>query len=284
MGKFDGMLLVSDFDNTLVYTTPALKEGRPCPDMVPRNLQAINHFMEEGGRFAVATGRSLAGYRIPAAMVPANAPAIVNNGGGIYHFEEERFMLELLLPDNAWQHIAQLMDAFPTLCLELCDRYEYVQVMRPTPWNDRHAKLTGAPYHVIDHVGPDTVNVPLFKALLVEDQEILEQVRDYAQQQDWGDQYEFIFSSSRLLEMTAQGANKGEMVKRLMELYHCKTLICAGDHLNDMPMLQAADRAFCPANAQPELLAAGCTPVCHCQDGAIADIVEILEREVDGYQ
>ena len=28
MGKFDGMLLVSDFDNTLLYTEKALLEGR----------------------------------------------------------------------------------------------------------------------------------------------------------------------------------------------------------------------------------------------------------------
>ena len=31
MGKFDGMLLLSDYDNTLLYTEEALQKGTPRP-------------------------------------------------------------------------------------------------------------------------------------------------------------------------------------------------------------------------------------------------------------
>ena len=31
MGKFDGVLLASDFDNTLLYTEDALRTGGPVP-------------------------------------------------------------------------------------------------------------------------------------------------------------------------------------------------------------------------------------------------------------
>ena len=31
MGKFDGMLLLSDYDNTLLYTEEALRDGSPGP-------------------------------------------------------------------------------------------------------------------------------------------------------------------------------------------------------------------------------------------------------------
>ena len=30
MGRFDGVLLASDFDNTLIYTEDALRSGRRC--------------------------------------------------------------------------------------------------------------------------------------------------------------------------------------------------------------------------------------------------------------
>ena len=33
MGKFDGVLLASDFDNTLLYTEDALRTGGPVPPL-----------------------------------------------------------------------------------------------------------------------------------------------------------------------------------------------------------------------------------------------------------
>ena len=59
MGKFTGVLLVSDFDNTLVYTESALKGLAPMPELLPENRQAIEYFMAEGGTFSIATGRAL---------------------------------------------------------------------------------------------------------------------------------------------------------------------------------------------------------------------------------
>ena len=33
MGKFSGVLLTSDFDNTLIYTEDALRSGVPVPPL-----------------------------------------------------------------------------------------------------------------------------------------------------------------------------------------------------------------------------------------------------------
>ena len=42
-------------------------------------------------------------------------------------------------------------------------------------------------------------------------------------------------------------------------------------------MLRAADRAFAPANAIGEVLESGAQVVCHCLDGALAEVVEAVE-------
>ena len=47
MGKFTGVLIASDFDNTLVYTENALKGLEPMPDLLPENRAAIEYFMAE---------------------------------------------------------------------------------------------------------------------------------------------------------------------------------------------------------------------------------------------
>lgn len=47
MGKFDGLLLVSDFDDTLYDSHHRIP---------PRNLDALGRWIGQGGRFTVATG------------------------------------------------------------------------------------------------------------------------------------------------------------------------------------------------------------------------------------
>ena len=45
MGKFDGVLLASDFDNTLIYTEDSLRSGAPVPDLSAENRRALEYFM-----------------------------------------------------------------------------------------------------------------------------------------------------------------------------------------------------------------------------------------------
>ena len=80
--------------------------------------------------------------------------------------------------------------------------------------------------------------------------------------------------------MTARGANKGSAALRLKELLGCRQLFCVGDHCNDLPMLAAADRAFAPANAVPEVLASGASVVCHCLEGSVGAVIERLEQDL----
>ena len=68
MGRFDGVLLASDFDNTLIYTEEALRSGVPVPPLSDENREALEWFMAEGGRFAIATGRALAAFMKYAAL------------------------------------------------------------------------------------------------------------------------------------------------------------------------------------------------------------------------
>ena len=48
MGKFDGILIASDFDGTVAV------DGIVSPE----NRRAIDYFMENGGMFTLATGRA----------------------------------------------------------------------------------------------------------------------------------------------------------------------------------------------------------------------------------
>lgn len=280
MGKFDGKLFVSDYDNTFQFTEGALRNGGISPPVSPRNLEAVRYWMGEGGRFAIATGRALAAFRRQAEAIPMNAPAIVGNGGGIYDLAAQRYLVKRFLPDTVLERLAAATAAFPGISLEMYHEDPLVQVFSPTEWNRKHALLTGLGFQEVERLDRESVSLPLSKALFAAERDELEALLSYLRQQGWAEDYELIFSSDHLLELTAKGADKGKMALWLKDYLGCEKLFCAGDQANDLPMLRSADRAFVPANAAPEALRSGATAVCHCLDGAIADAVEILEREL----
>ena len=279
MGKFDGILFLSDFDNTILYTAAALKNGGGCPEMNPRNTEALHYFMAEGGRFGVATGRATAAYEPYVPLVPTNVPALVYNGAGLYDYEKKEYVETLFLGESARPHIQEIVDANPAVSLELFHAGTLLQVYRESKWNEKHTRLTGMGYEVVQNLSPESVEMPLSKALFLGETEDLLKTAAFIDAQPWRGEYELVLSSDYLLELTARGATKGEMAMRMKERFGCKLLVCAGDHLNDLSMLRAADKAFCPSNAVDEVKAEA-QVVGHCQDGAIADMIAQLEKEL----
>ena len=278
MGRFDGVLLASDFDNTLIYTEEALIRGEPVPPLPERNRKALEHFMAEGGRFAVSTGRALAAFVKYADQVPMNAPGVVCNGAAIYDFAKGEYLVTALLDERARERGQQVLEAFPQAAVEAYHIDNVIHAVHPNEITRHHEHLTKV--GVTEAPSLLDVPLPLGKLLFEADHETLLKIRDFLTDRGWGGDYELIFSGQSLLEMTAKGANKGGMVRRLAELLGIprEHVYCVGDEANDLPMLQWAAEGFAPANCIPAVRESGATIVSHALDGALADVVEILEK------
>lgn len=278
MGKFDGVLLASDFDNTLVWTEDALRQGTGMPEVPERNLTAIHYLMDQGGRFAISTGRALPAFRHFVNQVPMNAPGVVCNGAGLYDFREDRYIFTAVLDDSVRDRGMKILERFPQVGCEVYHESDNVHAVQPNHWTRMHQNLTHAPYAVV----PDlwSVEEPCAKLLFEEEMPVLIQIKEFLEEQGWAGDYELIFSSDHLLELTAKGAHKGGMVLRLAKLLGISRqhIYCIGDHANDIPMLEIAAMAFAPANCIDAVRASGARILSPCQDGAVADVVEILDQ------
>ena len=278
MGKFTGVLLASDFDNTLVWTEDALRQGTAMPQVPERNREALRYFMANGGRFAISTGRALPAFRRFVDQVPMNAPGVVCNGAGLYDFQAGRYIYTALLDDVVRDRGMEILKAFPTVGCEVYHESDNVHAVQPNHWTKMHQHLTCAPYQVM----PDLWSIPepCAKLLFEEEMPVLTQVGEYLKERGWAEDYELIFSSDHLLELTARGAHKGGMVLRLAQLLGIDRahIYCIGDHANDIPMLKVAAQAFAPANCIDAIRDMGVRILSPCQDGAVADVVEILDR------
>ncbi len=280
MGKFDNVLLASDFDNTLVYTKGALDAGlTDIPPMSARNREALSYFTDNGGLFTIATGRAVPAFAAYVPELPINAPCIIANGAGIYDFGAERYVATAFLDESLRPRVDELLRRFPALPFEIYHTDRRIHAMHPNRYIYNHEHLTRAKIEVTESF--DAVDFPLVKLLFEDDRDKLDEIHAYIRAQDWGAGYELICSGDHLLEMTARGATKGCMVLRLAELLGVARadIYCIGDHSNDVSMAEVSALRFAPENAIDEMKALpGMRLVSHCADGALADVVEILDK------
>ena len=163
MGKFNGLLLVSDFDNTLVYTEEALQKCVDMPPVSGKNRAALEYFMANGGLFAVATGRAKPAFETVVDGIPMNAPTVLFNGAAIYDFSRKKYLVTAFLPDTVRAHITQVVTAMPRVAVELYHDDNTIHALNANDVTRRHMHITHAPSIEVDTM--DAVPSPISKAL-----------------------------------------------------------------------------------------------------------------------
>lgn len=279
MGKFTGVLLASDYDNTLLDTESARRSGGEAPRVSERNQAALRYFMEQGGRFAVATGRALAALERFVDEIPMNAPAIICNGAALYDFSAREYLDYILLNRDLCRRCQELLLASPTTAAEAYPLLESViHAVRPNAYTRQHEHLTHTT--VWEDASLLEVPQPLTKVIFEDEHAALEALRDRLLAQPWIQECEMAFSAANLLELTGRGASKGGMVRRLAARLEIPMdhVYCVGDEANDITMLRAAAQGFAPANCVDAVRACGATLVADCRHDALAEVVDILDQ------
>lgn len=266
MGKFDGVLLASDYDDTFLGTDHKVPA---------RNLEALDYFQGQGGRFTIATGRAYTTFAPHVGLSHVNAPVILSNGSALYDFETEQMLLQTFLPQSAPEDFARVLTQFPVLGAEFYHG-EDIYVCNPNAITDAHMKKVGSSYTICPL---EEIPTPWTKIILQQEYSIQLQVQKWFLER-YGGAYEAIFSNRYYLEITRKGSTKGGMVLELARRLGIgeEDIYCVGDNQNDIPMLRCSAIPFAPKNCAPEVKAYGSMVLCHCNDGVLGDIVECLDR------
>ena len=88
-------------------------------------------------------------------------------------------------------------------------------------------------------------------------------------------------SSENYLEMLPEQASKGKALMRAAEFagFCMQNVYAIGDYYNDVELLDAAGVAVVPENAPDDLKERADLVVGHCYHGAVADLIEEIERQ-----
>lgn len=282
MGKYTGILLVSDWDRTV--TGP----DRTIP---PANTEAVLRFMEEGGLLSIATGHTRLSHASRWAQLPTNAPHIVFNGAEIYDYRAEKSLWQGPLPEGAEELFAALLAKHPQLHFEIqCPTETYVfgedmglaEIMRKMGVPIRVAPLGEVPRPRIQFAVSGSPEPPKgsqaepdwFRYSTGEIDALFGGI--HAEINAPGTGCRASRSLPFLIEAQAEGCTKGETARRLLELLGCHTLVCCGDAMNDLSLLKAADRAFVAGDGAKELLAMGYEITAPSHVGVLADAISRL--------
>ncbi len=280
MALFSDVLLTVDYDRTLTAPDSSVPE---------KNIEAIRYFMKNGGMFTINTGRSVPMTAV--FRVPVNAPLLLYNGSAAYDTEKNEFEFTHEIHMDLWETIRKCESWFPDLTVEVQGIKAHYRFRENPAWdafcdNNQCAHSFARPG---DDLGPflkfslygemrDNTVASLFSGTAEEIRRI-DEVEQILKEQ-FADCCEVFRAASRIIDVHAKGVSKGRSALELKKRLGRKILVCVGDAENDLPMLYAADYAFCPADG---CIADRFQNVCQCGDGAVAAVIyekipEILKK------
>ena len=272
MGIFDGCLLISDIDGTLMHK-----------GVIPqKNLDAIEWFKSEGGVFTIATGRQAGAALESYKQVKANAPLIAVQGGVIYDCNENKVLSQVNLNPEIFDTVFDILNRFPTIGCEVCGGVEacLLKENTGTRWHSEYESIEYLPLPA-DIKTFDTAKI-LFAA---DDDESFKEAIEYSNQFEFDYCY-FVASSNtpvaRYLEILPANVNKGVAANNLKNILNAKYCFGIGDYYNDLELIRDTDYSAAVAGAPEDLKQLADYVTCACEDGAVADFINQISLFVKG--
>ena len=270
MGIFSEVLLTVDYDRTMTAPDSTVPE---------RNMEAIRYFMDNGGAFTLNTGRSTTTAKKLLDTLPVNAPMILYNGSACYENGQLTDYVPIDLP--LWPTVLEVMEAFPDLNVEIQALDNHYLLNAKESYKEFYDRLGWGYAEAVpgDDLGPfikfavfgDAEKYTL-RSMFTATSEQLRRFEELEQfiRDRWDDKVEIYLAAPRILDVHAKGVSKGNAARRLLNRLGRKYLVCVGDAPNDIPMLEAADFAYCPADG---VVADRYETVCECAKGAVAEVI-----------
>lgn len=273
MKDLSDIVIISDMDGTLLNS-----EKEITPDI----FKAIEKFRMLGGKFTIATGRTIQSFLPYADMLDIDMPVILYNGAMIYDYINKKSLYTVYLPETAKKISIEIMNSIENLGGEIL-KQEGTYIFENNEYEQHHTDLCRIipKFCSLENMPPEKWIKVLFAAA----PENLNKLVDFIAKKGYNE-VSFVKSSDIFYEMLEPSSNKGSALKIYRQLDGMQNLkfISIGDYDNDIEMIQEADFGIVPSNAQPNVKSfADMVLKNSCDEGAVAELIDlIIEKNIYG--
>ena len=256
MGKFDGILLTSDWDGTLCYNGEVSK----------KNIDAINYFMENGGKFSVCSGRYLSFFDQFSGIIKPNTYLVTLNGALIIDPETKEKLHEGFCDKFLFDIIQKVLDSgieFLNINFYLPDS-EPIQLTKEEYLSVKKDYMNAKIYKILFRFPSEEIALKAKALLLSSD------MRGYTAMRSW----------NISLEIMKSEHGKDMAIRRLKEALGVKTVVSVGDFENDIEMLKTADIGYAVGNATEELKSVADKITVSAESAALAKVISDIEKNL----
>ncbi len=241
INSYEQYLILSDMDGTLIGSNFEISQ---------KNFNAIKYFIEHGGNFGVATGRTKYSIRPYIGELKLNGPCILYNGALVYDFEKDRdIKSEFLEKHMLDEYIDYCLKNFENMTVEIFTP-EMMYIVSPEvnvdPTVEREKKVFR--YSAL----ADVSEMDWYKVILFDTGKNLLEAQAALKAFELEDKLENVFSQDFYLELLKKNVSKGKALEKLKKLprFSQKTIIAVGDYDNDIGMIKAANVGIAVKNAR----------------------------------
>lgn len=270
MGKFDGILLVTDLDGTLLKDDKSISE---------ENIKSIEYFKANGGKFTIVTGRVPAAFAGIEDIVKPNAPIGCINGGGIYDLDEKKLVWAEIAPPEILEFIAYIDKEMPDMSYQV-NTAERIWFCKYNEAMHRIRDLSKVP-DLRCHFSE--INEPILKILFADmNTDNIVKVGQLLQNHPLMPKFEGVSSEPIYYEVLPKGISKGVVIPKLCDMLGISIdrTIAVGDNNNDVTMLEVAGLGVAVANATENAKNAADKITVSNEESAIAKIIEELDKGI----
>ena len=268
MGKFDGILLCSDLDGTLLKNDKSISQ---------ENIDAIEYFKKEGGRFTFVTGRIPSCVLDICKIVQPNAPIGCINGGGLYDYSTMDYVWKQELPQEVMLLVEYIDENLPHVGIQV-DTFEKIYFSKDNSAMQSFRVLTKAP-NIIRHY--KDVKEPISKIIFASmEKEDIVSVKEMLAAHPLSEKFDFVHSERTLYEILPKGIGKGVSVSKLVQLYDIDVnkTIAIGDYYNDISMFNTAKIGIAVSNAYKDVQDTADYVTVSNEEHAVARVIHDLEN------
>lgn len=269
MRKLNCKLIVSDFDGTLI------DDKQQIP---PAVKTAIDEYIENGGIFAVCTGRMLRSILPQVRGLGLKGLVVAYQGSVIAEIESGKIIKRNGMSYEDTSEICRTLEELNQPVNIYADNDLYTNIPKDNEYLQLYERVVCVEAEYIDGKMSEFVETnKLFcqKVAVLVDKNRRDTLYE-ALRARLGDKFDVTCSAKELVEVSPLTDNKGEALKYLAEYYNIplEKTVAAGDNLNDLSMVKVAGTGVAVANADPLLKAEAKFISVSNNDGALAQIIK----------